>query len=143
MEKKSIDYILVPSGLFVMVTYHMWLLYRIVKQPTKTVIGLNAINRRFWVQAMMEDVSKNGVLAVQSLRNNIMASTLLASTAIMLSSLIAVLMTSGNQTQSAAIFISGDRSQLAMQAFLSMCPSSKCPPIPAITFSQLGMLPPL
>ena len=34
-----------------------------------------------------------GVLAVQSLRNNIMASTLMASTAIMLSSVIAVLMT--------------------------------------------------
>ncbi|KAJ7965197.1 DUF599 domain-containing protein [Quillaja saponaria] len=112
MEKKFIDYMLVPLGVFVMMAYHLWLLYRIVKQPTKTVIGLNAINRRFWVQAMMEDVSKNGVLAVQSLRNNIMASTLLASTAIMLSSLIAILMTSGNQTQSAAIFIFGDRSQL-------------------------------
>ncbi|KAJ7965198.1 DUF599 domain-containing protein [Quillaja saponaria] len=112
MEKKFIDYIVVPSGLFVLVAYHTWLLCRIVKQPTKTVIGLNAINRRFWVQAMMEEVSRNGVLAVQSLRNNIMASTLLASTAIMLSSLIAILMTSGNQTQSAAIFIFGDRSQL-------------------------------
>ncbi|XP_076902354.1 uncharacterized protein LOC143557071 [Bidens hawaiensis] len=42
---------------------------------------------------MMEDTQKTGVLAVQTLRNNIMASTLLASTAIMLSSLIAVLMT--------------------------------------------------
>ncbi|KAJ7959480.1 DUF599 domain-containing protein [Quillaja saponaria] len=112
MEKKFIDYILVPSGLFVMVAYHIWLLHRIVKHPSKTVIGLNAINRRFWVQAMMEDVSKNGVLAVQSLRNNIMASTLLASTAIMLSSLIAVLMTSGNQTKSASLFVFGDRSQL-------------------------------
>lgn len=41
-------------------------------------------------------MSKNGVLAVQTLRNNIMASTLLASTAITLSSLIAILMTGGN-----------------------------------------------
>ncbi|CAM8989918.1 unnamed protein product [Rhodiola kirilowii] len=62
--------------------------------PSDTVVGLNAINRRFWIRAMMEDVNKNGVLAVQTLRNNIMASTLLASTAIMLSSLIAILMTS-------------------------------------------------
>ncbi|MED6168596.1 hypothetical protein PIB30_013091 [Stylosanthes scabra] len=94
MEKKFLDVILVPIGLLAMVAYHLWLLHKVVRQPTKTIIGVNAINRRLWVQAMMEDANKNGVLAVQSLRNNIMASTLLASTAIMLSSLIAVLMTS-------------------------------------------------
>ncbi|XP_022136141.1 uncharacterized protein LOC111007906 isoform X2 [Momordica charantia] len=89
MEKKIVDYILVSSGFVVMVGYHTWLLHRIITHPNKTVIGINAINRRLW------DASKNGVLAVQTLRNNIMASTLLASTAIMLCSLIAVLMTSG------------------------------------------------
>lgn len=56
-------------------------------------------------------MSKNGVLAVQTLRNNIMASTLLASTAIMLSSLIAVLMTSGNDGQSNGLIL-GDRSAM-------------------------------
>ncbi|KAL6972220.1 hypothetical protein U1Q18_031908 [Sarracenia purpurea var. burkii] len=65
----------------------------------------------------MEDVSKNGVLSVQTLRNNIMASTLLASTAIMLSSLIAVLMSSrgsgGGGDRSAGEFVFGDRSELA------------------------------
>ncbi|KAK1305128.1 hypothetical protein QJS10_CPB11g01868 [Acorus calamus] len=76
-----------------MVTYHAWLFYRIVTRPTTTVVGLNAINRIVWVRTMMEDSLKNGVLSVQTLRNNIMASTLLASTAIMLSSVIAVLMT--------------------------------------------------
>lgn len=64
--------------------------------------------RNFWKQ----DVSKNGVLAVQTLRNNIMASTLLASTAIMLSSLIAVLMTSGGNNKS-ALLVFGDRSELS------------------------------
>ncbi|KAI4306999.1 hypothetical protein L6164_030234 [Bauhinia variegata] len=117
MEKKVLDYILVPSGLLLMVAYHLWLFYRIVKHPTKTVIGVNAINRRFWVQAMMEDPSKNGILAVQSLRNTIMASTLLASTAIMLSSLIAVLMSSSNKDKSAISVHSvvfGDRSELSL-----------------------------
>lgn len=60
----------------------------------------------------MQDTSKNGVLAVQTLRNNIMASTLLASTAIMLSSLIAVLMTNGNRDRSAFVFVFGDTSEL-------------------------------
>ncbi|KAL9315907.1 hypothetical protein ACSQ67_016908 [Phaseolus vulgaris] len=114
MEKKFLDLILVPSGLLLMLVYHLWLFYRIMKHPTKTVIGVNAINRRFWVQAMMEDVSKNGVLAVQSLRNNIMASTLLASTAIMLSSLIAVLMSSGNERKTVMSEVFGDRSDLGL-----------------------------
>lgn len=47
-----------------------------------------------------QESPKNGVLAVQTLRNNIMASTLLASTAIMLTSLIGILMTGGNGDRS-------------------------------------------
>ncbi|XP_010421288.1 PREDICTED: uncharacterized protein LOC104706775 isoform X2 [Camelina sativa] len=100
MKREYLDYTLVPLGLALMVFYHLWLLYRIINRPSSTVVGLNAFNRRLWVQAMMEDSSKNGVLAVQTLRNNIMASTLLASTAIMLCSLIAVLMTSGTGERS-------------------------------------------
>ncbi|KAF4356588.1 hypothetical protein F8388_006332 [Cannabis sativa] len=110
MEKRVIDYMLVPLGILGMVVYHGWLLYRVIYHPTKTVIGVNAIHRRYWVRAMMEDVSKNGVLAVQTLRNNIMASTLLASTAIMLSSLIAVLMTNGGRNKT-DLFVFGDRSE--------------------------------
>lgn len=112
MGKQMVDYMLVPTGLVIMVAYHIWLLYQIVKNPTRTIIGINAINRRFWVRAMMEDPSKNGVLAVQTLRNNIMASTLLASTAIMLSSLIAVLMTGGSGEYHSIGFIYGDHSEL-------------------------------
>ncbi|XP_009361245.2 uncharacterized protein LOC103951551 [Pyrus x bretschneideri] len=112
MQLEVLDYILVPAGLLLMVTYHLWLLCRIVKQPNETVIGINSINRRFWVQAMMEDAPKNGVLPVQTLRNNIMASTLLASTAITLCSLIALLMTSGTKYRT-TLFVFGDRTELA------------------------------
>ncbi|CAK9187755.1 unnamed protein product, partial [Ilex paraguariensis] len=70
---------------------------------SKTFIGINAINRRFWVCAMMEDVSKNGVLAVQTLRNNIMASTVLASMAITLCSVIALLMGSAGGSRSTGL----------------------------------------
>ncbi|GKV48314.1 hypothetical protein SLEP1_g55138 [Rubroshorea leprosula] len=62
----------------------------------------------------LQDVAKNGVLAVQTLRNNIMASTVLASTAIMLSSLIVVLMSSGNGNRlGLGWFDYGDRSERA------------------------------
>nr|POE52238.1 hypothetical protein CFP56_56334 [Quercus suber] len=111
MEKKALDYILVPLGLLAMVAYHLLLLYRIMNYPNKTVIGINTVHRRFWVRAMMEDESKNGILAIQTLRNNLMASIRLASIATMLSSVIAVLMRSGNQDKS-ALLVFGDRSEL-------------------------------
>jgi uncharacterized membrane protein len=92
----QLDYVLVPLGLALMVGYHIWLLLRIRRRPETTVIGINAINRRIWVRHIMEDPSgKHAVLAVQTLRNTIMASTVLASVAITLSSVVAVLMTSG------------------------------------------------
>ncbi|KAM2729005.1 hypothetical protein EV1_000444 [Malus domestica] len=53
---------------------------------------------------MMDDAPKNGILPVQTLRNNIMTSTVLALTAIMLYSIIALLMTSS--TRGAFFFIS-------------------------------------
>ncbi|KAL6659007.1 hypothetical protein ACP70R_003047 [Stipagrostis hirtigluma subsp. patula] len=101
MKKEELDYVLVPLGLAVMAGYHAWLLLRVRRRPATTVIGVNAINRRIWVRHIMEDPSgKHAVLAVQTIRNNIMASTLLASTAITLSSLIAVLMSSGGRDTS-------------------------------------------
>ncbi|KAK1695083.1 hypothetical protein QYE76_011780 [Lolium multiflorum] len=79
-----------------MVGYHLWLLLRIRRRPATTVIGINAINRRIWVRHIMEDPSgKHAVLAVQTMRNSIMASSVLATVAITLSSLVAALMASG------------------------------------------------
>lgn len=58
---------------------------------------------------------KNGVLAVQTIRNNIMASTLLATTAITLSSLIGVFVsTSSNSGNTASRLVYGNKT-----AFLS------------------------
>lgn len=51
---KYLDCILVPVGILTMVAYHIWLLHRIIKHPTNTIVGVNAISRRFWVHSMME-----------------------------------------------------------------------------------------
>ncbi|KAL8538264.1 hypothetical protein ACS0TY_000295 [Phlomoides rotata] len=112
MQKQIVDFVLVPLGLLVMVAYHLWLLRQIDRRPATTVFGINAFNRRLWVRAMMEDTSKNGILAVQTLRNNIMASTVLASTAIMLSSIITVWMSGGAYHPVAMVY--GDNSQLGL-----------------------------
>ncbi|CAL0331104.1 unnamed protein product [Lupinus luteus] len=90
MQKEYLDYILVPLGLMVFMLYHAWLLYSIQCNSLRTVIGLNAESRHQWVLAMMSDPMKNGILAIQTLRNNIMASTTLATTAITLTSLIGI-----------------------------------------------------
>lgn len=90
MEEKQLDYVLVPLGMAILLGYHVWLLFTIIRSPTRTVIGTNAQTRHKWVFCLMADPIKNGVLAVQTIRNNIMASTLLATTAITLSSLISV-----------------------------------------------------
>ncbi|GFP94641.1 hypothetical protein PHJA_001608500 [Phtheirospermum japonicum] len=90
MEVNQVDLVLVPLGLGVLLVYHIWLLWTIRRSPRRTAIGLNAESRHKWVVCLMSDPLKNGVLAIQTIRNNIMASTLLATTAITLSSLISV-----------------------------------------------------
>ncbi|KAJ3672626.1 hypothetical protein LUZ60_007347 [Juncus effusus] len=102
MKSEDLDFVLVPLGLVALVMYHLWLLFQIRILPGQTVIGINARNRVTWVETIMEEPGKTGVLAVQTIRNNIMASTMLASTAIMLASVIAVLMTSSNSSNSSS-----------------------------------------
>lgn len=105
MKERELDYVLVPLGILVFACYHVWLLVTIIYNPKKTVIGLNSQSRHNWVFSMMTDPLKNGVLAVQTIRNNIMASTLLATTAITLSSLIGVFVSnSSTGTSSELIF---------------------------------------
>ncbi|KAK9105844.1 hypothetical protein Scep_022688 [Stephania cephalantha] len=94
MEEEQLDLVLVPLGVLLMGAYHVWLVFKIKRSAKRTVIGINALSREQWVISMMADPMKNGVLAVQTLRNNIMASTLLATTAITLSSIIGVFVSS-------------------------------------------------
>lgn len=67
-----------------------------------------------WLAGWLQESPKNGVLAVQTLRNNMMASTLLASMAIMLSSLITVLMSNQGGYSSPGGFVYGDKSELML-----------------------------
>ncbi|GLJ25942.1 hypothetical protein SUGI_0497300 [Cryptomeria japonica] len=90
-EETHLDIILVPAGLLMFLGYHACLLHKIITRPHTTFIGINAINRRAWVRAIMEDRMKYGVLAVQTIRNSIMSSALLASTAIALCSVVGLL----------------------------------------------------
>ncbi|KAK9756111.1 hypothetical protein RND81_01G074000 [Saponaria officinalis] len=98
IDEEYLDLVLVPCGLVVLGVYHVWLLFAIVWHPDRTVIGHNAVSRHRWVCHMMSDSEKNGVLAIQTLRNNLMASTLLATISITLSSLISAVVSGASQT---------------------------------------------
>ncbi|KAJ6743749.1 hypothetical protein OIU85_017667 [Salix viminalis] len=56
--------------------------------------GQMLAGRRYWVSAMMKDNDKKNVLAVQTLRNLIMGSTLMATTSILLSAGLAAIISS-------------------------------------------------
>ncbi|XP_024404047.1 uncharacterized protein [Physcomitrium patens] len=109
-ESRFLDMVLVPLGILLLAVYHAYLWYMVKFNPEKTVIGVNHLNRQSWVRNIMSDSEKNGVLAVQTLRNSIMASTLLASTAITLSSIIGALVssTSGGTSRTLTHFVYGE-----------------------------------
>ncbi|KAK4426709.1 hypothetical protein Salat_1439600 [Sesamum alatum] len=110
--EKQLDLVLVPLGMGMLLAYHFWLLYTITRNPRRTVIGLNAESRRLWVFSLMADPLRNGVLAIQTIRNNIMASTLLATTAITLSSLISVYVS--NKSSSTSLDMQGDGNRISV-----------------------------
>jgi len=67
------------SALFV---YHVHLVYKVRRDPLSTSIGITNNLRREWIQTVM--MEKRDILAVQTLRNWIMAASFLASTAILI-----------------------------------------------------------
>lgn len=89
--EEYLDSVLVPLGVLIFIVYHIFLTRRIVRHPFTTVIGTNHKTRKLWVESIMNH--KKDILAIQTLRNQIMASTLLASTSILLASTIATYVT--------------------------------------------------
>ncbi|XP_038895882.1 uncharacterized protein LOC120084053 [Benincasa hispida] len=96
MEWKNyyLDVILVSSGLLLTFVYHTWLWYKVKTQPLATFIGVNAAVRRRWISAMLEDIDKKNILVVQTLRNMIMGSSLMATTSILLCAGLAAVLSS-------------------------------------------------
>jgi uncharacterized membrane protein len=67
----------------ILVTYHVYLFIKTRSAPLTTAIGITNHVRRNWVQNIMQN--GRDILAVQTLRNQVMAATFLASTAILIS----------------------------------------------------------
>jgi uncharacterized membrane protein len=76
------EIILTSAACLILLLYHSHLFYQVRKAPLTTSFGLTNRLRRDWVQAIME--GKKDILAVQTLRNWVMASSFLASAAMLI-----------------------------------------------------------
>ncbi|KAF0913457.1 hypothetical protein E2562_022349 [Oryza meyeriana var. granulata] len=90
VDKGSMDLVLVPCGLAIMLGYHLILLHRILRHPHTTVIGYENHNKLAWVERMMVQTAgpEESALALGVISDNISAATTLASVCIALGSLI-------------------------------------------------------
>ncbi len=72
----------VVATFLVLTAYHGYWLHQVKRQPLRTYLGITKHLRRMWVESIMKE--RRDILAVQTLRNWIMASSFLASTAILI-----------------------------------------------------------
>ena len=70
------------ASIALFVGYHRFLARRLTRDPYYTVHALNNFARMRWVESVMQS-DRADVLAVQTLRNSVMASSFMASTAIL------------------------------------------------------------
>lgn len=77
------EIILVGLGIVLIIGYHLYLYHRVKHYPLSTAIGITNYARRLWTAEMREN--KRDIVAVQTIRNQVMAATFLASTAILIS----------------------------------------------------------
>jgi uncharacterized membrane protein len=76
------SFFVVPS-IAILMLYHLYLFTRVRKTPLTTSIGITNHARHKWVKRIRE--KGNEILAVQTFRNQLMAASFLASTAILMS----------------------------------------------------------
>ena len=74
--------IMVVTTAVVIIAYHMHLYKKVRSDSLTTAIGITNHARHMWVEGVIRN--KRDILAVQTLRNQVMAATFLASTAILI-----------------------------------------------------------
>jgi hypothetical protein len=77
------EIILVVSAAIVIISYHTHLYRKVRRDPLTTAVGITNHARQMWVKGVIRD--RHDIMAVQTLRNQLMAATFLASTAILIS----------------------------------------------------------
>ncbi|KAI5073527.1 hypothetical protein GOP47_0011540 [Adiantum capillus-veneris] len=91
-EWKSVylDAVLVSVGMVMLLSYHARLAYRVWKAPYTTEIGLYHLALQAWAHSTLKDGLKNGIFVVQTMRNSIMSSSILATAAITMTTMLGI-----------------------------------------------------
>lgn len=99
-EWKSVylDALLVPVGMLLLLGYHARLAYRIWKAPCSTEIGLYHLALQAWADSIVKDGLKNGIFVVQSMRNSIMSSSILAVGATAMTTMVGYVLTNDKKS---------------------------------------------
>ena len=79
---QNFEYGLSPAAFALLIAYHIYLYFKLRRDPLSISMGLASRARGMWVRSVMEN--GRDILAVQTLRNWIMSATFLASTAILI-----------------------------------------------------------
>lgn len=79
----ALEALISVSTFVLLFVYHWLLIRRVRRQPLQTTVGITNHVRDKWVHSVMD--AKRDLLAVQTLRNGLMAANFLASTAILIS----------------------------------------------------------
>ncbi|QLQ01802.1 MAG: DUF599 domain-containing protein [Thiobacillus sp.] len=77
------DIVALVISVLSVVAYYLFLSMKVRENPTYTIHGVHELARRLWVANIMRNPAQ-GIMGVQTLRNWIMGSTLMASTAAIL-----------------------------------------------------------
>ncbi|KAK3129870.1 hypothetical protein QOZ80_6BG0485880 [Eleusine coracana subsp. coracana] len=117
LGKSSMDLVLVPCALVIILGYHLLLFRRILRRPHTTMIGYESHNRLAWLQRMARAVApEEATLALRVIADGISASTTLASLCLALPSLIGAWELSGTSTSP----VPGDTSQAPTMKYASL-----------------------
>ncbi len=76
------EFWLVSSSILILVVYHIHLRLQMHSAPLTTSVGLTRHLRKAWVEVVMKE--RHDIMAVQTMRNWVMASSFLASTSILI-----------------------------------------------------------
>jgi len=73
LEHANLEFYLTSASFLILIIYHVRLAYLVRRHPLTTSIGVTNHLRGHWVESIMAD--KRDILAVQTLRNWVMASS--------------------------------------------------------------------
>ncbi|KAL8032069.1 hypothetical protein ABFX02_13G070100 [Erythranthe guttata] len=109
-KEEHLDFVLVPSGLLIMLGYHLLHLHRCINRAESTVIGYENYNRRAWVTRILQLEPKERGQAITVIGGNISAATSFASVSLTLSSLIGAWIGNAYHNESISTRIYGNTS---------------------------------